>query len=60
MKPPQVRERDLVNGALLVSSRVLLWQECDVAEEGQKLNELEESVVVLAKLVKRFRKEQLA
>lgn len=60
MKQPQVRERDIVNGALAISGATLLWQLCDVAEETERLSALESDVEKLLKLVKRFRKEQLA
>ena len=60
MKEPKVRELDIIKSALAVSAVVLLWQECDVTEETKHLDALEDGAGKLLKLVKRFRKEQLA
>lgn len=60
MKQPQVRERDLVNSALAISAATLYWQDCLIDEDSQRLMDLEVKVGQMLKLVRRFRKEQLA
>lgn len=60
MKQPQVREPDIIKAALAVSAVVLMWQECDVVDEEKHLDAVEAGAERMLKLVRRFRKEQLA